>query len=66
MMAAQLLKDRPCQKCGKLGLDYCNHPHAAGYKDSTRVRCRFCKTTYKIYNQRTAADNETVIEEATQ
>lgn len=38
---------QPCPKCGKKGLHYGNHPHAYGFKDYSRIVCRFCKSKFK-------------------
>lgn len=38
----------PCPNCGKKGLHYCEHPHAQGYKDHSKVECRFCKKRFKV------------------
>jgi len=38
------LKNAACPKCGGIGLSYCDHPHAFGYKDYDRLRCRKRKT----------------------
>ena len=32
----------PCPACGRKGLHYADHPHAAGWKDYSRLVCRFC------------------------
>lgn len=39
----------PCPKCGGEGMVYPSHPHAFGYKDSERVKCRKrkCGAVYK-------------------
>jgi len=36
-----------CPKCGKKGLKYADHAHAFGYKDHSRITCRFCRSVYK-------------------
>jgi hypothetical protein len=36
------LKKQKCPKCNRKGLHYANHPHAFGYKDYSRMVCRFC------------------------
>jgi predicted RNA-binding Zn-ribbon protein involved in translation (DUF1610 family) len=36
-----------CPKCGKKGLHYPNHPHAFGYKDYSKIVCRFCGARFK-------------------
>jgi uncharacterized Zn-finger protein len=38
----------PCPKCQRKGLGYANHPHAFGWKDYGRTRCRYCKAVFKI------------------
>ena len=42
------LKGKKCPKCGRKGLHYAAHPHAFGWKDYERARCRFCRSTFKI------------------
>ena len=37
-----------CPKCGKKGVGYAEHPHAFGYKDYSKARCRYCRATFKI------------------
>jgi hypothetical protein len=37
-----------CPKCGKKGVGYANHPHALGWKDYGRVRCRYCGKSWKV------------------
>ena len=39
-------KGKKCPKCGRRGLHYAMHPHAFGYKDYSRVECRFCHTQF--------------------
>lgn len=46
---------RMCPKCLKKGVGYAGHPHAAGYKDYARARCRYCNATFKV-KDRPAAD----------
>ena len=41
------LKGKPCPKCGRKGLHLAAHPHAYGWKDSSRATCRFCGTTFR-------------------
>jgi hypothetical protein len=41
-------KEQPCPNCGKKGLHFANHPHAAGYKNYDKVVCRFCKKTFTV------------------
>jgi hypothetical protein len=38
----------PCPECKRKGCGYAPHPHAHGYKDYTRARCRYCGHTFKI------------------
>ena len=45
------LRKRPCPKCGKKGLSFAAHPHAFGYKDHTRVDCRYCGSTFRKKQQ---------------
>lgn len=45
------LRRKPCPGCGKKGLAFADHPDAFGYKDRTRVRCRYCKGTFKKKQQ---------------
>ena len=42
------LKGKKCPKCGRKGLHYAAHPHAFGWKDYERARCRFCRSMFKI------------------
>ena len=42
------LRKKPCPKCGRKGLHYADHPHAFGWKDYERVRCRFCQARLRI------------------
>lgn len=46
------VKNNVCPNCNKKGLHYANHPHAAGYKDYSRVVCRFCNKTFKIIDKK--------------
>lgn len=39
---------RPCPKCKRKGLHYSMHPHAYGHKDYSRLKCRFCKASFKL------------------
>ena len=32
----------PCPACGRKGLHYADDPDAVGWKDTNRLRCRFC------------------------
>ena len=41
-----------CQKCGKKGVGYAGHPHAFGYKDYTRLKCRYCNARFKTPDER--------------
>lgn len=36
-----------CPKCKKEGLGYASHPHALGYKDYGRLKCRYCRSRFK-------------------
>ena len=38
----------PCPKCGRKGLGYAPHPHARGHYDFSRMRCRYCRTMFKV------------------
>lgn len=40
------LRGKPCPKCGKKTMRVANHPHAFGYKDTTRVNCWSCHGTF--------------------
>ena len=40
-----------CPRCGKKGLGYAQHPHAFGYKDHFRLRCRYCQATFKVRDE---------------
>lgn len=37
-----------CPKCLRKGVGYASHPHALGYKDYGRARCRYCRSTFTI------------------
>lgn len=37
-----------CPECHRKGVGFAGHPHAYGYKDYTRARCRYCRCTFKI------------------
>lgn len=39
-----------CPKCKRKGLGYAGHPHAFGYKDYAKARCRYCGATFKVTN----------------
>lgn len=39
---------KPCPECGKKGLHYVDHPHALGFKDFSKVECRFCHARFKV------------------
>ena len=41
-----------CPKCGKKGMGYAGHPHAFGYKDYTRLLCRYCHARFKTPDER--------------
>lgn len=41
------MRSAACPDCGKCGLHYPGHPHAFGYKDYSRVSCRFCRTIFR-------------------
>lgn len=36
-----------CPTCKCRGVGFAPHPHAFGYKDYDKARCRYCKTTFK-------------------
>jgi transposase-like protein len=40
--------DKKCPACNRKGLHYAMHPHAFGWKDTSRLECRFCHKTFKI------------------
>lgn len=42
------LKKKPCPKCGRKGLRYADHPHAFGWKDYSRMTCRFCRAYFTV------------------
>ena len=44
--AAVSFKGKKCPKCGRKGLHYAMHPHAFGYKDYSKVECRFCHARF--------------------
>lgn len=37
-----------CPKCNKKGVGYARHPHAFGYKDYSRLSCRYCKAIFTM------------------
>lgn len=37
-----------CPACGRKGVGYAPHPHAFGYKDYTKARCRYCHKTFEV------------------
>jgi hypothetical protein len=41
------LRGKPCPACGKKGLFVAWHPHAFGWKDPTRAKCRFCHKSFR-------------------
>lgn len=41
------LKGKQCPKCKRKGLHFANHPHAFGWKDYSRIECRFCGARFK-------------------
>lgn len=38
----------PCPSCRRKGVGFADHPHAFGYKDYTRARCRYCGKIFRI------------------
>lgn len=40
MLTNEQLSKSPCPWCGGIGLRHPDHPHAFGYKDTSRVTCR--------------------------
>lgn len=38
----------PCPKCGRKGVHIAAHAHAYGYKDRSRITCRFCQWGAKL------------------
>jgi len=38
----------PCPVCTRKGLKYPDHPHAQGYKEYSRVKCRFCEKSWRL------------------
>ena len=42
------MRSCPCPKCKKKTLAYANHPHAQGYKDTNRIRCRSCGKVFTL------------------
>ncbi len=36
-----------CPECQRKGVGFAGHPHASGYKDHDRARCRFCRCEFK-------------------
>lgn len=37
-----------CPRCGRRGLGFAPHPHAFGWKDYGRARCRYCYARFKL------------------
>jgi len=37
-----------CPACGKKGVGYAPHPHAYGWKDYSKARCRYCGKRFKV------------------
>lgn len=37
-----------CPKCARKGLGFANHPHAYGWRDYSRARCRYCEARFPI------------------
>lgn len=36
----------PCPSCNRKGLNFAPHPHAFGYKNHDKVRCRYCNKDF--------------------
>jgi hypothetical protein len=51
------LNGKRCPKCKRKGLHFEDHPHAYGYKDYSRIVCRFCGARFK---ERATEDSGTV------
>lgn len=45
-----------CPKCGKKGVGYAPHPHATGWKNYDKARCRYCKATFKVKQQQSESN----------
>ena len=41
-----------CPSCGRKGLGYAAHPHAFGYKDHSRLSCRYCHEFFKAPHEK--------------
>lgn len=39
---------KECPKCGRKGVGFAPHPHAFGYKDYARARCRYCAAIFRL------------------
>ena len=50
MSKASLLRSGrlPCAKCGKKGVGFASHPHAQGFKNYSRAKCRYCGAAYTV------------------
>jgi len=38
----------PCPACTRKGLKHPDHAHAQGYKEYSRVKCRFCEKSWRL------------------
>jgi len=47
-MTNDALRKTPCPTCGKKGLSFADHPHALGWKDYSRAKCRYCGGRFKL------------------
>jgi len=48
------LKGIPCPKCGRKGLHHPDHPHAFGFKEYGKARCRFCYARFNLKERSTS------------
>ena len=37
-----------CPKCNRKGLGFAPHPHAFGWKDYGRAKCRYCNSFFSV------------------
>lgn len=41
-----------CPKCKRKGVGWADHAHAYGRKDYTRATCRYCRATFKRWEEK--------------
>lgn len=49
---------KPCPKCKRKGVGYAMHPHAYGWKDYERAKCRYCNAYFKIRDTVSAREQQ--------